>query len=122
MSAESEARRSFELALEAEAHRPKAKISRLHVAVYLAYGGSDDAYAWRNRPDPIMFNGAWRLVERLIQIMAPVSSGLCSEKYREDVEAALMESTEDIETRELLWSVSWFQDFWKPGRGSASDV
>jgi hypothetical protein len=95
----------WEEALEASARRPKPPkrpISRIQLAVYLAYEGNPDLYQIRSRPDPDMFNGAWGTISFLLQQMGTAESGLASEKYRAEVEAELQQLTEDDATRDLL--------------------
>lgn len=106
MSTISEGPRPWESAIEASANRPKPKVSRLQLAVYLAYGGNVDLYQIRRRPDPAMFNEAWSIISSLLQQIATAQSGLASEKYRSDVEAEVLQLTEDSATRDLLWAIT----------------
>ena len=94
----------WEESLEGAVHT-RRKISRLQLAVYLAYKGNEDMYQIRRSPDPAMFDGAWRTISTLLQHLSTVASGFGSENYRRHVEAELIELTEDGETRQLLRAV-----------------
>jgi hypothetical protein len=48
---------------------PKPPISRIQLAVFLAYEGNGDLYIIRNTPDPDMFDGAWGTINSLLQQM-----------------------------------------------------
>jgi hypothetical protein len=96
----------WEEALEAAALRPKPAnrpVSRIQLAVFLAYEGNGDLYVIRNKPDPDMFDGAWGTINSLLQQMGRVESGLASAKYRAEVEAELQRFTVDDATRDMLW-------------------
>jgi hypothetical protein len=100
----------WEEALEASAERkgrpPKRKVSRIQLAVFLAYEGNGELYLVRKRPDPDMFDGAWGTINSLLQQMGTVESGLASAKYRAEVEAEVLQLTEDDATRDLLWFIT----------------
>jgi hypothetical protein len=81
------------------------KISRLQLAVYLAYNCNGELYAIRSRPDPDMFPGAWALIDSLLQQMTIAASEYASEKYRAEVDAQVLAQTEDNATRDLLWAI-----------------
>ena len=81
---------------------PKRPISRLQLAVFLAYEGNGDLYVMRKRPDPDMFDGAWGTISSLLQQMGTAESGLASAKYCAEVEAEFQQLTEDDATRDLL--------------------
>jgi hypothetical protein len=91
----------WEASLEAVV-RPKQKISRLQLAVYLTYKGDVDVYQIRKSPDPAMFDDAWGTIGALLQHLSTVASDFASENYHRHVETELNELTEDGETRELL--------------------
>ena len=96
----------WEEALEASAHRPKPpNVSRLQIAVYLAYRGNLDLYQLRKRPDPDMFDEAWSIIDSLRQHLTTAASRSASDKYRADVETMLSDQTEDDATRNLLWAI-----------------
>jgi hypothetical protein len=102
-------RQPWEDALEEAAQRPKPPklpISRVQLAVFLAYGGNSELYLIRNRPDPDMFDGAWGTINSLLQQMGTVASGLASAKYRAEVEAELQQLTADDATRDLFWVIA----------------
>jgi hypothetical protein len=106
MTTNSDHPQAWEVALEASAERlarrPKRKVSRIQLAVFLAYGGNEDLYLMRQRPDPDMFDGAWGSISSLLQQMGTAESGLASAKYRADVEGEVQQLTEDDATRDLL--------------------
>jgi hypothetical protein len=106
MNTTSDPPQPWEDALEASARRPKRKVSRLQLAVYLAYEGKGELYKFRKRPDPDMFAGAWGTIESLLQQMGTAESGLASAKYRAAVEADLQQLTEDSATRDLFWAIT----------------
>jgi hypothetical protein len=82
---------------------PKRPVSRVQLAVYLAYEGNDEIYQ-RNRPDPDMFLGAWGTINHLMQEMGVVDSGFASATFRTEVEMRLLALTEDEPTRVLMWA------------------
>jgi hypothetical protein len=93
---------TVEASAERLARRPKRPISRIQLAVFLAYEGNGDLYSMRKRPDPDMFDGAWGTIDSLLQQMGTAESGLASAKYRAEVETQLQLLTEDNATRDLL--------------------
>ena len=83
----------------------KRPISRIQLAVFLAYEGNPELYQF-NEADPDMFDGAWGTISSLLQQMGTVESGLASAKYRAEVEAEVLKLTEDDATRDLLWFIT----------------
>jgi hypothetical protein len=82
---------------------PKRPVSRVQLAVYLAYDSDGEIYL-RHQPDPDMFIEAWGIISQLMQEMGIVDSGLASATFSAEVEARLLAQTTDEPTRVLMWA------------------
>lgn len=91
-----------ETSAERLARRPKRKVSRVQVAVFLAYEGDGDWSSMRKRPDPDMFDAAWGTISSLLQQTGAAEPGPVSARFLADVEAELQQLTADNATRDLL--------------------
>lgn len=84
---------------------PRRPVSTKQIDVYTQFNGDVDMYQRRRVVLPDMFDEAWSTIADLRQRLGSMVAGICSERYRQSVNADLLAWTEDDKTRERLYEM-----------------
>jgi len=84
---------------------PRRPVSTKQIDVYTQFNGDVDMYQRRRVVLPDMFDEAWSTIADLRQRLGSMVAGICSERYRQSVNADLLAWTVDDETRERLYEM-----------------